>query len=171
LIDDGATPMQRLLALLRRHRRLVDEVACAAPNLGVDQPRVAAAVAVDAGIHDPEFYSLQPREHADGRAAAQEIPDHLFGHRAWIGAHTPVRDTVIRGEYDRHWMDDRGLDCSLHGANLSRERFEIAEGAEWFRQRVQPSVGGGTNRFVGRRNGIELHYPTLRAPAVHNRTY
>ena len=93
-----------------------------------------AAVAVDAGIHDPEFNSLQPCKYADGRAAGEEILDHLFGHRARIGADAAVRHAVIRGEYDRHRMHDRGFERSLHGTHLSRERLETAESTQWFRQ-------------------------------------
>jgi hypothetical protein len=91
--------------------------------------------------------------HSSG--AGEEILDHLSGHCARISADATVRDTVVRSEYHRRRLDDGRLERSLHGTNLSRERFETAEGAQWFRQRVEPSAGGGTHRLVGRRNGIE----------------
>jgi len=77
---------------------------------------------------------------------------------------------VVRGKYDRHRMHDCRLDGPLHGANLSRERFEPAEGAQWFRQGVEPAVGRGTHRFVGRRNGVEPQAAAHRVIAHPLRT-
>ena len=95
LIDHLGSALERCPAFPRGHRGLDREVARAAADLGADEPRVRTAIAVDAGVHDPQLHALKPREHVDGGAAAQEILDHLLGDRARIGADAAVRHAVI----------------------------------------------------------------------------
>ena len=131
---------------------LQDEVARAAPDLGVDEPRMPPAVTVNACIHDPQLYSLQFREHADRRTAGEEVPDHLLRHGARVRTDATIGDAVIGREHDRNRMRDGGPQRALNRAHLRGQWFKSTERAQWLRKRIQSVVGGLATGLVHRWN-------------------
>ncbi len=134
------------------HRRLFDEVAGAVPNLRLDQARMGAARAVDAGINHPQVDAVQFREHTDRGASLQEIGDHLRRHLAWIGADAALRRAMIGGEHDTGRVSDLDGQGALDRAQLGGERLETAERTARLGQRVQPPVGGRAAYFIDGRD-------------------
>ena len=67
----AAAALERRPALGLAHRGLDREVAGAAAHFRLDEPRMRFAIAVDAGVDDPELHALKAREHVDGGAAVR----------------------------------------------------------------------------------------------------
>ena len=83
-------------------------------------------------------------QHVDRRAAAQEVLDHLRGHRLRIGAHALGDDAVVGGQREDHGRGHaRGP--AGEGDQPDGQLFEAAQAAGRLGQRVQvtPGLGGG----------------------------
>ena len=76
------------------------------------------------------------REHVDRGAAAQEVLDHLRGHRLRIGAHALGRDPVVGGEREDHRVSIRGGLSGDHD-QPHRELLEPPEAPRRLREAVE----------------------------------
>jgi hypothetical protein len=116
-----------------------------------------AEVAIDARVHDPQFHSLEPGEHADCRSAVQKVRHHLRSYCARIGADAPIRDAVIGGEYDADRLHDPDVERALNGAQLRSQGFEPPQRPARLRQDIQPPVSRGAHGLIHR-----LYYTEVR---------
>ncbi|MNZ83411.1 hypothetical protein D3C78_1021380 [compost metagenome] len=126
-LDAGAPGGQRRVALLGGHRRLAGEVGGA----GAEGVAVHAAqrLAVAGGA---QVDHLQPcvqlvGEHADRRAAGDEVVQHLPGDRLRIGGNALLDHPVVAGEHgDPRLLQVRAL-AALQRGEVDGQLLEAAQ--------------------------------------------
>ena len=116
-----------------RHRR----------DAGVDQLRQRAGVGGRAQIDDFKMRTELARQHADRRAAADEIAQHLRRDRLRKGRYALRDHAVIAGKYTHLHALQRRPVMALQARELHGERFEAAERARRLGEPPLPSGGAG----------------------------
>ena len=121
----------------------------------MNQARQLAELMRDADVHHPHFRAHVRREDVHARAAAQEVPDHLRGDGARIGAPPFGDDAVIRREREdcsawTRWSLLAG-DRDIAGGQF----FQAPETPDRFRQPVKPSLCPAQAVLIDRVNGVD----------------
>ena len=87
-------------------------------------------------IYDDDARADVPRQHVDGRAAVQEVIDHLGCYGARISAHTLCRDAVVACHYDYRFACDARPCAAGDACQLDRERLQSSKAAPRLREPV-----------------------------------
>ena len=82
-----------------------------------------------ARVHDYHLCAHAPSEHVDGRAAAQEVEDHLGGNLLGIGADPLTNDAVVGGGHDYHLLADLRSGPPVDAGEADGELLETPETA------------------------------------------
>ena len=166
--DQPRTALDRGLRLRVRHGGTARHVRGAGGERTANQLLIALRRAADrvghTKVRDDHARRAVARKDIDRGAAADEVLDHLRGHRLRIGAHALRDDAVIRGEGKDHRL--------RHARRRPPQRehphsqlLEPTQAAGRLRQRVEMALGlGGSGR--GRRDDRL----DQRAQAAHRRT-
>ena len=88
-------------ALRGAHRRPVRRIGRARRDLADDEPVARREVVPHAAVDHRQRQAVLARQHADRRAAGEEVLDHLPGHVARIGRHA-ARGQAVVARADQH---------------------------------------------------------------------
>jgi len=99
-----------LVYLSLRHRRLVEEGACASADLAVDEATaLEGEVVIHPDIHDVQSEVMLSAEEADTCSTPQHTIDDLTSDLTGALAHLLTLDTVVCGEDEVLAWRERGL--------------------------------------------------------------
>ena len=161
----------RVNRLLAAHRRAFDRVRGAGAEPEASHGGIGQRLG-DAGVDDHELGARRTREHADGRAARDEVRDHLAGHLLRIRTHALRGDAVIRRRDDDRAAQRIRPERPPDRGDLRGEHLEPSEAAPGLRlavelrdrrraQRLVHGLEGGERAELG----VRLTHRSLRRRA------
>ena len=120
------------------HRRLAGYIPGSATNLRPHEAGNITDFTIDADIHHHDLNPTMAREDVDCCPSAQEVQYHLPRHGFRISTDSLLRNTVIRGQGENHFV--RALQALLFADRNQPRRnlFETAEASQGFCQAIQP---------------------------------
>ena len=138
------------------HRRLVNIVACAVADAGVDQPVALSKIMRHPGVDDLQRQAVLPCENVDCRTTDEKVLDHLPGYILGESRNAGFGCAVVSGKDQQ--MRLRKLRCQrlLNPTDLQCQPFELAERTERFGLVVDLGVQHRIERILDRENG-KLH--------------
>ena len=96
-----------------------------------------------AKVDQTQRHALLAGQHADRRAAGDEVAEHLRGHRLRVGGHAFGDHAVVAGEQRQVRLVDGRLFAPLQGGQAHGQRLQRAEGAARFGQLRLARQGSG----------------------------
>ena len=123
LADQLCANLYRSVQLFLAHRCLVEEVACAASYLMVDNVGIVAQVVVYAHVYYLQSEAMLATEHVDAAAAVGEVAHLLPGDVARTDAHPFAFNTVVAAKEQVGGVLQGRAERLLHEAQLLCQRL------------------------------------------------
>jgi hypothetical protein len=97
-------------------------------------------LAYDSEVRDHHSRTDLAGQHVNSCPTIQEVPNHLRGHRLWVGRHLFRCDSMIAGEHDHGFVGEVRLGRARDTGELDGERLQPTQAAGRFGELVEAQL-------------------------------